>query len=110
MLGAVNAPGAFTLNGRETVLDGLLAAGGLTDRASAGSIVLVRPTRPDSCRVVLPICYREIVHVGNTSTNYQLQPGDRLVVPTRSFCEELFHIEKECAPCGRPQEACPGGQ
>src|SRR5262249_32074486 len=34
VLGEVNAPGAFTLNGRETVLDGILAAGGLTDRAS----------------------------------------------------------------------------
>ena len=34
VLGDVNAPGAFPLTGRETVLDGLLAAGGLTDRAS----------------------------------------------------------------------------
>ena len=34
VLGEVNAPGSFTLNGRETVLDGILAAGGLTDRAS----------------------------------------------------------------------------
>ncbi len=109
VLGEVNAPGAFTLNGRETVLDGILAAGGLTDRASRRNIILTRPTRPDGCRIVLPICYREIVQVGDTSTNYQLLPGDRIFVATRTFQEELFHNKPECPPCGAPQHACPNG-
>jgi protein involved in polysaccharide export with SLBB domain len=109
VLGDVNAPGAFTLNGRETVLDGLLAAGGLSSRASRRNIILSRPTRPDGCRVVLPICYRDIVQVGDTSTNYQLLPGDRIFVATRTFWEELFHNKPECPPCGGPQRACPDG-
>jgi protein involved in polysaccharide export with SLBB domain len=109
VLGEVNAPGAFTLNGRETVLDGIIAAGGLTDKASRRNIILSRPTRPDSCRVVLPICYREIVQLGDTSTNYQLLPGDRIFVASRGFHEELFHKKEECAPCGGPQRACPDG-
>jgi protein involved in polysaccharide export with SLBB domain len=109
VLGEVNAPGAFTLNGRETVLDGILTAGGLTDRASRRNIILSRPTRPDGCRVVLPICYHEIVQLGDTSTNYQLLPGDRIYVATRTFCEEMFHNKPECAPCGGPQHACPNG-
>jgi protein involved in polysaccharide export with SLBB domain len=109
VLGEVNAPGAFTMNGRETVLDGILAAGGLTERASRREIILSRPTRPDGCRVVLPICYREIVQLGDTSTNYQLLPGDRIFVATRSFWEELFHNKPDCAPCGGPQHACPNG-
>src|SRR5262249_18970851 len=82
VLGEVNAPGSFTLNGRETVLDGIVAAGGLTDRASRRNIILSRPTAPDSCRLVLPVCYSEIVQVGDTSTNYQLTPGDRIYVPS----------------------------
>jgi protein involved in polysaccharide export with SLBB domain len=107
VLGEVNAPGALVLNGRETVLDGILAAGGLTDRASRRNIILSRATKPDGCRVVLPICYREIVQLGDTSTNYQLLSGDRIFVATRTFCEELFHSKPECAPCGGPQRACP---
>jgi protein involved in polysaccharide export with SLBB domain len=107
VLGEVNAPGAFTLNGRETVLDGLLAAGGLTDRASRRNIILSRPTKPDGCRLVFPICYREITQLGDTSTNYQLLPGDRIFIATRTFWEELFHNKPECAPCGGPQHACP---
>jgi polysaccharide export outer membrane protein len=84
VLGEVNSPGAFPLNGRETVLDGLLAAGGLNDRASRRDIIVSRPTRPGECRVVLPVCYREIVQLGDTSTNYQLQPGDRIYVPSKT--------------------------
>ena len=106
VLGEVNAPGALVLNGRETVLDGILAAGGLTDRASRRNIILSRPTHPDSCRVVLPVCYSEIVQLGDTATNYQLAPGDRIYVPSRSCWEEVFHKKPECAPCGRPQVPC----
>jgi protein involved in polysaccharide export with SLBB domain len=109
VIGEVNAPGAFPLAGRETVLDGLLTAGGLTDRASRRNIILSRPTAPDGCRIVLPICYSEIVQLGDTSTNYQLAPGDRIYVPTRELCEELLPAcmqKPPCPPCGRPQTAC----
>jgi protein involved in polysaccharide export with SLBB domain len=106
VLGEVNAPGAFTLSGRETVLDGILAAGGINDRGSRRNVILARPTAPDSCRVVLPICYYEIVQLGDTSTNYQLAPGDRIYVPTRTLWEQLFHPKTECPPCGRAQVPC----
>jgi protein involved in polysaccharide export with SLBB domain len=108
VLGEVNAPGSFPLQGRETVLDGIIAAGGLTDRASRRNIILVRPTAPDSCRAVLPICYNEIVQLGDTSTNYQLAPGDRIYVPSRTCMEELQRNKPECPPCGRPQVPCVG--
>jgi polysaccharide export outer membrane protein len=106
VLGEVNAPGSFTLNGRETVLDGIVTAGGLTDRASRRNIILSRPTAPGGCRIVLPVCYSEIVQIGDTSTNYQLAPGDRIYVPSRAFWEEFNHKKNECPPCGGPQVPC----
>jgi protein involved in polysaccharide export with SLBB domain len=110
VLGDVNAPGAFPLQGRETVLDGILAAGGLTDRSSRRDIILSRPTAPDGCRIVLPICYDEIVQLGDTSTNYQLAPGDRIYVPSRShslFDSWPFGSKKRgCLPCDHPQVPC----
>jgi protein involved in polysaccharide export with SLBB domain len=110
VLGEVNAPGAFPLVGRETVLDGILAAGGLTERAAHQEIILTRPTAPDSCRIVLPVCYDQIVQLGDTTTNYQLAPGDRIFVATRSCGAGLFGLgaAKECFSCTRPQTACPG--
>jgi protein involved in polysaccharide export with SLBB domain len=104
VLGEVNSPGAFPLSGRETVLDGILAAGGLTERASREDIILSRPTRPNECRVVLPVCYREIVMLGDTTTNYQLAPGDRIFVPSKAAWEDLFGCRHESAPCGKKAE------
>jgi protein involved in polysaccharide export with SLBB domain len=111
VLGQVNAPGSFPLQGRETVLDGIVSAGGLNARASRNNIILSRPTVPEGCRVVLPVCYRQIVQLGDTTTNYQLQPGDRIYVPAMTFWETLLGEDKaskkECTPCKGPQSACP---
>jgi protein involved in polysaccharide export with SLBB domain len=105
VIGEVNAPGAYQLSGRETVLDGIVTAGGLTDRASRKNIVLSRPTAPDGCRVVLPVCIREIVQLGDTTTNYQLAAGDRIFVPSACFLEDWWD-HKDCFSCGGPQTRC----
>ncbi|TWU43940.1 SLBB domain protein [Novipirellula aureliae] len=107
VLGAVNSPGSYPLTGYETVLDGILAAGGLTSDASMCKMLLARPTTPCSCRVTLPICYREITQLGDTTTNYQLQPGDRIFVSTRSCLEELMFWKatetcERCCKCQSP--------
>jgi len=108
VLGEVNAPGAYPLSGRETVLDAILIAGGLTRQACARKIILSRPTHPDECRIVLPVCYPHIVQLGDTTTNYQVHAGDRIFVPTKHFWDELCHClgGKDCAACERSQILC----
>jgi polysaccharide export outer membrane protein len=105
VLGEVNAPGSYPLIGRETVLDGIVTAGGLSDRASECQVILSRPTPPGSCRIVLPVCYDRIVQLGDTTTNYQLRPGDRIYVGTRTFCESVQFWKSGCDRC--PDGACP---
>jgi protein involved in polysaccharide export with SLBB domain len=114
VLGEVNAPRAYPLAGRETVLDGILIAGGLTRQADAKKVIVSRPSRPEGCRTVLPVCYNQIVQLGDTSTNYQLQPGDRIYVPSQSpiddFVKKLRNRgQPECGPCRGPQVPCVGG-
>jgi protein involved in polysaccharide export with SLBB domain len=109
VLGEVNSPGAYPLTGHETVLDALMEAGGLTARASACDLLLARPTRPNACRVTLPVCYRAITQLGDTSTNYHLKPGDRIFVARQSFCEELmayFTGSHTCDRCCNCPKAC----
>ncbi|HEX5444217.1 MAG TPA: SLBB domain-containing protein [Pirellulales bacterium] len=106
VLGEVNSPGSFPLIGRETVLDALIAAGGLGDRASMCNIILSRPSRPDGCRTVLPVCYRQIVQLGDTTTNYQVMPGDRIYVATRSLRDSCFG-KRNCPLCSGQQCPCP---
>jgi protein involved in polysaccharide export with SLBB domain len=112
VIGEVNAPGSFPLRGRETVLDALLAAGGLNSNASRRGIILTRPTTPDSCRIVLPVRISDIVQLGDTTTNYQIRAGDRIFVPSRDLWDDLckllpWHKKEEC--WSKPQSACPPG-
>ncbi len=108
VLGEVNSPGSYPLVGHETVLDGILAGGGLTSAAAPCKILLARPTPPPSCRVTLPICYREITQLGDTTTNYQLQPGDRIFVASRSWCDEwkFWQASQTCQRCNACQRPC----
>ncbi len=111
VLGEVNAPGAYPLAGRETVLDGLMVAGGLTRQANDRQIIVSRPTQPDGCRVVLPVCYNQIVQLGDTASNYQLQPGDRIYVPSSGMLESLGLGKRPeaCGPCVKGQVPCATG-
>jgi protein involved in polysaccharide export with SLBB domain len=101
VIGEVNSPGSFQLSGRETVLDALLQAGGLTDQASRDQIILSRPTKPNCPRIVLPVCWKQIVQLGDTATNYQIAPGDRIYVPTRSMLSSIPLLNRHIkTPCG----------
>ncbi len=98
VIGEVGSPAAYPIDGHEHVLDAILRAGGLTSKASPCDIILVRPTAPEGCRVVLPVCYRQITQLGDVTTNYQLQPGDRIVVV-------LGPLKRKCHSGSRPSRA-----
>lgn len=110
VLGEVNAPGAFPITGRDTVLSAITQAGGPTRKASEQNIVLSRPSAPDGCRTVLPVCYTNIVQLGDTTTNYQLLPGDRIFVASKGALDDLLpaRCRKGVGACTRPQVSCFG--
>jgi hypothetical protein len=56
---------------------------------------------------VLPICYEEIVQIGDTSTNYQIAAGDRIFVPTKCFLDPLKRMAgKKCDSCNKAHVPC----
>jgi len=79
--GDVQIPGRLPYTGGETVLDLLQFVGGLLPSANRAKIRLVRSFPKGSPVQVLPIDYEEITMGTDSSTNYQILPGDRLVVP-----------------------------
>lgn len=93
VFGEVTSPGRFVLTGNECVLDGILLAGGLTDRSSWQNILLVRPTG-DGPGHVLRVNYGDIIRVGAAGTNYQIQPGDRIYVGSRSLLDTLLNCDR----------------
>jgi polysaccharide export outer membrane protein len=69
------------ITGNETVLDAISAINGLS-RVSSKTIWVARPAPPDGscCAQILPVNWRAIVDAADTSTNWQLLPGDRVFV------------------------------
>ncbi|MDB5352089.1 MAG: periplasmic protein involved in polysaccharide export [Planctomycetota bacterium] len=80
VVGTVTTQGKFPLTGSETVLDGILQAG-LRSNSLPEKAYLVRPHPAGGPCTVLKIDWFGIKDRGDTLTNYQLFPGDRIVVP-----------------------------
>jgi polysaccharide export outer membrane protein len=97
--GDVNAPGRMPITGNETVLDALTYAGGLAPTASIPNIRLVRPAPPGSAKPqVLPVNIAAIVQEGDTATNYQMMPGDRLHVYRDPIVRSTIFLDRVAAP------------
>ena len=97
--GDVGVPGRLPITGNETVLDAINYAGGLIPTASTVNIRLVRPAPPGaSCEQLLPVNYAAIINAGDTTTNYQMMPGDRLVVYRDPIVRTTVFIDRISAP------------
>jgi len=80
VLGTVSNQGKFPITGNETVLDGILAAG-LRSNSLPDKAYLVRPRPNGAAHQIYKIDWTAIKERGDTLTNYQLFPGDRIIVP-----------------------------
>ncbi len=97
--GDVGVPGRLPITGNETVLDAINYAGGLIPTASSVNIRLVRPAPAGACcESILPVNLAAIVNAGDTTTNYQLLPGDRLVVYRDPIVRTTIFIDRIAAP------------
>ncbi len=71
----------FPCTGNETVLDALSQINGLPTVASKKDIWIARPAPPEvGYEQILNVDWNGIVRGGQSKTNYQLLPGDRLYV------------------------------
>jgi polysaccharide export outer membrane protein len=80
VIGAVTTQGRFPIIGNETVLDAILAAG-LRSNSQPEKAYLVRAHPSGAHDHILRVDWCGIKDRGDTLTNYQLFPGDRLIVP-----------------------------
>jgi polysaccharide export outer membrane protein len=78
VLGQVNKPGPYPLNGNETVLQLLTRAGGPTIFADRDEIKVIRR---DGNRVVEYVIDYDAILAGDLKQDILIRPGDRIVVP-----------------------------
>ena len=81
VLGAVAVTGRLPVTGKETILDAISKAGGLTQDADHKNVFLYRPDFHGGPVQSMRVDIDQIMMGDDLSTNYQLFSGDRLVVP-----------------------------
>ena len=83
VIGQVAHPQAIAFRQGMTVLDAVLAVGGLTDYAAGNRARLVRMVSGQEQNI--PVRLNALVNGGDMSQNLPLKPGDVLVVPESRF-------------------------
>ncbi len=97
--GDVLITGRLPITGNETVLDAIHFAGGLMPTAAPQNIRLVRPAPPGACcEQVLPVNLAAITSGGDPTTNYQLMPGDRIIVYRDPIVRITVFLDRLAAP------------
>ena len=79
IVGAAARPQSIPYRDKMTVLDAMIAAGGLTPYANGNSAVLIRHGKSYSLRL------DDLLHEGKMADNVPLLPGDTIVIPQGWF-------------------------
>lgn len=91
----------FPITGNETVLDAISQISGLTS-VSSTRIWIARPgCTPDGKDQILPVDWCAIAQRGDTTTNYQLLPSDRLYVAANKLVSLDNCLAKVISPIER---------
>lgn len=84
VLGQVHNPGAFTIVQPTDVMQALSLAGGLSEFADKGDIMVLRRLENGEQKVI-PFKYSSVQRGKNLSTNVMLISGDTVIVPERGL-------------------------
>ena len=85
LLGEVAHPGKYPLKSKTTLLQGITIAGGFKDTAARNQIVIFRFTETAPGMKRFTASYDDIVLRSGMNDNFELKPGDTLVVPSESM-------------------------
>ncbi|HWY86294.1 MAG TPA: polysaccharide biosynthesis/export family protein [Gemmataceae bacterium] len=90
------------ITGKETVLDAIGMVSGLSVVASKKNIFIARPALVNGQEnMVLPVDWNGITRQGETATNYQIFPGDRLYVQAAPLITLMTYLDRALAPLDR---------
>jgi len=85
IVGATTKPAAIPYRANMTLLDAMIAVGGLNDFAAGNRARLVRFDRATGHQHEYPLKINSLLRHGEASANVKLQPGDVIIIPQSSF-------------------------
>ena len=83
VVGQAARPQSMSYRANMTLLDVMIAVGGLADFAAGNRAVIVRQEGDKQLRI--PVRLRDLVDDGDISANVSMRPGDVLIIPESRF-------------------------
>jgi polysaccharide export outer membrane protein len=89
------------VTGNDTILDAISQVNGLAAVSSKDRIWVSRPAPAGAGHQILPVDWRAVSECGDTATNYQLMPGDRVFVASYPAVRVDAALARVIAPVER---------
>ena len=85
VIGATEQPAALPFRANMTLLDAMIAVGGLGEYAAGNRARLIRTNRGTGRQQEYSLRINDLIRRGDTSANVRLQPGDVIIIPESAF-------------------------
>lgn len=85
VVGATEKPASIPYRANMTILDAMIAVGGLNEFAAGNRSRLVRVDRKGGRQVEYGVRLSDLLKNGDTSANVKLEPGDVIIIPQSIF-------------------------
>ena len=85
VIGATAQPASLPFRANMTVLDAMIAVGGLNEFAAGNRAKLIRQDRESGKQVEYRLRLSDLVRRGDASANVMLMPGDTIIIPESRF-------------------------
>jgi len=85
IVGAAEKPASIPYRANMTLLDAMIAVGGLSEYASGNRAKLIRYDRNTGRQVEFQLKLSSLLKSGDSSANVRLEPGDVIIIPQSMF-------------------------
>lgn len=85
IIGATGQPASLPFRANMTVLDAMIAVGGLNEFAAGNRAKLIRLSRETGKQVEYRLRLSDLIRKGDASANVMLMPGDTIIIPESRF-------------------------
>jgi polysaccharide export outer membrane protein len=85
IVGATEKPAAIPYRANMTLLDAMIAVGGLSEFAAGDRARLIRQDKASGRQIEYDLKIARLLKKGDTSANVRLEPGDVIIIPESMF-------------------------
>ena len=85
IVGATEKPASIPYRANMTLLDAMIAVGGLSEYAAGNRARLIRHDRATGTQTEYDLKIARLLKKGDTSANVRLEPGDVIIIPESMF-------------------------